>query len=161
MGLLDKIKAGTNHYRETVWPGSDETVLLRVLNMEDYTTVFQETDKLFKGISIGIANADDFNSEKENFMVYYSLTDPVSKKRLFKDITEFRKSVTPEIREILAEELDALHTEVSPDPYHVSNEEFDKLLFDLKKNSVKTVGSVSNIFTLRKLVVYLAAPPKK
>lgn len=161
MGILEKIKAGSNHYRETVWPGSDDPILLRVLNMQDYNNIFIETDKLFQGVVINLVNADDYNSERENFMLFYSLTDIETKNPIFKNITELRKVLTPEVREILAEELDALHVQVSPDPYTVSDSEFDKLLHDLKKNSALTVGSVSNIHTLRKLVCYLVDASRK
>jgi hypothetical protein len=161
MGILEKIKAGSNHYRETVWPGSEDSVLLRILNMQDYNNIFNEVDALFKDVTINMVNMDDYNSERENFMLFYSLTDSETKQPIFKNITEFRKLVTPEVRDILAEELDALHVEVSPNPYTVSDSEFDKLLHDLKKNSALTVGSVSNIYTLRKLVCYLADTSKK
>jgi predicted transcriptional regulator len=161
MGLLEKLKAGSENYKETVWPGTDYIILLRVLSAHDQNNVTFETEKLFTNnkVSVGVGTIDDYNAERETRMLFYSITDPETRTQSFKNITEFRKVLTPEIKEILAEELNELHEECSPSPYEIDQAEFDKLVVNIKKNVEETVGSVSNIHTLRKLVIYLASPP--
>ena len=56
--LLDKIKAGSLHKKEVKWPGSDQTVHMRVLNENDHLQSSLATDALFKGTPIAIQNMD-------------------------------------------------------------------------------------------------------
>ena len=69
--------------------------------------------------------------------------------------------LTPEIKNKLAEDLDSFHEECSPSPYKCTDEEWDKLVADVKKNAEQTVGNVSSIDTLRRLTIYLAKRRKK
>ena len=159
--LLDKIKAGSSHKKEVSWPGTDQTIHMRVLNENDHLQSSLATDALFKGTPIALQNMDHYNGELETQYLYRATEDPETGKQLFSNITEFRDVLTPEIKNILAEELDALHEEFSPDPLKLSDEEFDKLTSDIKKNAEATVGAVSNIFIARKLIIFLAKPRKK
>ena len=43
----------------------------------------------------------------------------------------------------------------------MSDEDFDKLLADIKKNAKETAGTVSNINTARRLIIYLAKQLEK
>jgi len=154
--LLDKIKAGSLNKKEITWPGTDQKVHLRVLNENDHLQASLSADKIFEGTPIAIQNMDQYNAELETQYLFRAIEDPETGKRLFNTITEFREIVTPEIKNKLAEELDSFHEECSPDPYKMSDEEFDKMILNVKKNAKETVGNVSNINTLRELIIYLA-----
>ncbi len=159
--LLEKLKASGYHKKETKWPGTDNIIHLRILNENDYLQASLSTDKLFSGTPIAVQNIDKYNAELETQYLFRSLEDPETGKQLFSNITDFRDLLTPEIKEILADELDSLHEEFSPDPLRMDQEAFDKLLNDVKKNAKETVGTVSNIFIARKLIIYLAKQHKK
>jgi hypothetical protein len=159
--LLEKLKASGYHKKETKWPGTDNIIHLRVLNENDYLQASLSTDKLFSDTQIAIQNIDKYNAELETQYLFRAIEDPETCKQLFSNITDFRGLLTPEVKEILADELDSLHEEFSPDPMKMDQEEFDKLLNDVKKNAKETVGNVSNIFIARKLIIYLAKPLEK
>lgn len=157
MELLDKIKAGSQASKEINWPGSEDAkIKIRVCNEQDFLKASQETDKLFQGTKVGAENVDQYSAEKETQLLFRAIQDPTTEKQLFTNILEFRSVLTPEIKNILGDELDALHEEFSPNPEDISNEDFDKLVQDVKKNA-EAIESNSNIFTLRKLVRYLVS----
>lgn len=159
--LIDKIKASSFHKKEIKWPGTDQTIHLRILNENDHLQATLATDKLFSGTPIAVQNIDKYNAELETQLLFRAIQSPETGKQLFSDITNFRDIISPEVKNFLAEELDALHEEFSPDPYKMSEEQFDKLINDIKKNAKATVGIVSNIYTLRKLIIYLAGQLEK
>lgn len=158
MDLLQKIKSGSQVTKEIPWPGDDAIIKMRILNDNDYLQATLAADKLLPKVSV--ANVNRYNAELETQLLHKSITDPETGRNLG-NISEFRQLLTPEIKSVLIDELDALHTEHSPDPNTLSEEEFDKLFLEIKKNATKTVGSVSNIHTLRKLVTILASKQKK
>lgn len=159
--LLEKIKSSSYHKKEINWPGTDNKIHLRILNEMDHLESSLATDALFKDTPVAFQNIDQYNAEIETQYLFRSIEDPETRKQLSNNITDFRALLTPEVKDVLADQLDALHEEFSPDPYKMDDEEFDKLLNDVKKNAKKTVGSVSNIFIARKLIIYLANQPKK
>lgn len=161
MDLLEKLKSSSYHKKEVLWPGTEHKVHIKVLNENDHLQSALAVDKLFKDVAIAIQNIDQYNNELEIQYLFRAIEDPETGKKLFSNITDFRDMLTPEIKNQLSEQLDSFHEEVSPDPFKMSPEEFDKLIKDVKKNAEQTVGAVSNIYTLRKLAVYLATPRRK
>jgi len=159
--LLEKIKSSGKQRKEVKWPGTDNVIHLRVLNENDHLQSTLAADKLFKETTIALQNIDQYNSELETQYLFRSIEDPESGKQLFPNITSFRDELTPEIKEILATNLDTLHDEYSPDPYKMDDDAFDKIIKDVKKNAKATVGSVSNIHVARRLIIYLAKQRKK
>jgi len=159
--LLEKIKASGKKKKETNWPGTNNRINLRILTDGDYLASTMATDALFKGTPVVLQNIDRYNSELETQYLFRAIEDPETDKQLFTNITDFRDSLIPEVKEVLSTELDALHEEYSPNPITMSDEAFDKLVDDIKKNAEETVGSVSNIFIARKLIIYLVKPKKK
>lgn len=156
MDLIDKIKAGSQATKDINWPGSENMIRIRLCNESDFLLASQQTDKIFEGTRIAAENVDQYSAEKETQLLFRAILDPTTDKQLFTNITEFRSVLTPEIKNILGEALDALHEEYSPDPETISEEDFDKLVQDVKKNA-EAIENVSNIFTLRKLVRYLTS----
>ncbi|GAG42418.1 unnamed protein product, partial [marine sediment metagenome] len=107
--IIEKLKAGSLHFAETIWPGTEERILLRILNAQDYSEILIGVENIFKNIVMTTSNVDDYNAERETWMLFHSISDVATKTRLFPNVSELRKCLTPEIKEILAEELDALH----------------------------------------------------
>jgi len=159
--LLERIKNSGKQRREIEWPGTDHRIHLRVLNENDEIQSTLAVDKIFKDSPLALQNIDKYNSEIETHYLFRTIEDPETGKQLFNDIIDFRESLTPEIKGVLAEELDALHEEFSPQPYKMSSADFKKLVSDIKKNAKGTVGSVTNIFTLRRLIISLVDQRKK
>ena len=159
--LLNKIKAGSDHKKETVWPGMDVKINIHVANEQNNLDASLATDKLFKDTTIGIANIDDYNGERETQLLFRVLKDPETGNPVFNNITDFRNLLTPEIKNILADELDSLHEESSPDPAKMTEDQFDKLINDVKKNVDLEAGNISSIFIARKLITYLVSQPTK
>lgn len=154
--LLQKIKAGTNNTKIIDWPGDESLKIeLRVLSGQDHLDSSLAADKIFDGTKVGIENIDNYSAELEIQLLFRAIMDPETNEQLFKNITDFRSSISPEVQDILGERLDALHEECSPDPMKMNDGEFDKLTADLKKNPKTTAGSISNIYTARKLIIFL------
>lgn len=156
MELIDKIKLGTNLTKEIKWPGTEEVVLIRLLSDNDYLMATKQTESVFGDIKIAVQTLDSYNSEKETQLLFRAILNPETKERLFSNITDFRQVLRLEVKEKLMQEFDIFEQENNPDYEKLSDEEFDKLLLNLKKKSNGTVGNISNIYTLRRLVLYLA-----
>lgn len=156
MELIDKIKAGSQATKEIDWPGSENKIRIRLCNENDFLIASQETDKLFEGTRIAAENVDQYSAEKETQLLFRAIQDPATGKQLFTNITDFRTVLTPEIKNILGETLDALHEEYSPDLDTISDSDFDKLVEGVKKNA-DIIDDVSNIYTLRKLSRFLVS----
>ena len=158
MDLIEKIKAGCQVKKTVDWPGAEAAkVDIRVCNENDYLQASIATDRLFKDSRIALENINEYNSEKEIQLLFRAILDPETGVQLFKNITEFRTLLTPEVKDFFAEQLDALHEEFSPDLTTISDEDFDKLVQDVKKNAVEALSTQSNIYTLRKLSIFLAS----
>ena len=161
MSLLDKIKAGSNYKKDTVWPGTEAAIKLRVLNEQDYNEATLATDKLFRETKIGMENISRYDGEVETQCLFRSIEDSETGGRITNNITEFRKLLTPEIKDMLATELDALQEEFSPDPVSMPDEEFDKLIHDVKKNSTDVLKNITGIFLAKRVIKSLVSQPSK
>ena len=156
MNLIDKIKLGSQAKKKIDWPGAeDATIQIRVCNENDYLQASMAADQLFKDVKVGLENIDAYNAEKETQLLFRAIQDPETNEQLFKNITEFRDLLVPEIKNFLSDQLDALHEEFSPELTTISDEDFDKLVQDVKKNAEEVIQTQSNIYTLRKLIIYL------
>jgi hypothetical protein len=155
MDLLSKLKAGTSHTKEIVWPGTEEKVLIRLSSDNDHMQSVLATDQVFSDSKINIENLDAYNSERETQLLFRVILDPETKKQLFKNITAFRDTITLDIKDTLATELDAFETECNPEIDYISEEDFDKLVTSVKKNVPNTVGNISSIGIAKKLITYL------
>jgi len=156
--LLAKLKAGSLNSKDIPWPGNEDLLIrMRVYNDNDHLKATLATDKVITNVTM--SNVERYNAELYTQLLYLVITDLDNKP--IGTIADFRTLLTPEIKKILIDLLDALHEECSPDPENMTSEEFDLLLNDIKKNVEETVLSVSNIFTLRKLVLSLVLNQKK
>jgi hypothetical protein len=67
--------------------------------------------------------------------------------------------LTRDEKKLLADEYMSFERECSPSPDNLSNDEFDRLVEQVKKTPGETTGSITSISTLRRLVTFLASPP--
>lgn len=159
MELIDKIKAGSQIKKTIDWPGADDAkVDLRIMTESDHLQASLEANKMFKETKIGAENVDTYSAEQETQLLFRAIVDPDSGKQLFKSMAEFRRALIPEVKDVIADELDRLHEEYSPEPTTISDAEFDKLVQDVKKNAEEVITKLSDINTLRKLSLFLASP---
>jgi hypothetical protein len=157
MSLLDRIKAGTAVRGDAEWPGiEDGSVKMRLCTENDNLQATIATDKIFSDIKIGIENVDSYNAERETQLLCKSIEDPETKKQLYKNITDFRSVLTVDAKNYFADKLDELHEKYSPSPSTISDEEFDKLVLDVKKNTDEAISELSDINTLKRLALFLA-----
>jgi len=157
MDLLERIKTSGHHKQRIKWPGSEEDIDMRLCAEEDYLRASIATDKTFSDTRISLLDKDAYNSELETQLLFRILENPETGKQLFNRITDFRMVLVPEIKDKLVEEMNKLHEEYSPNPVEMSDEEFDKLVVNIKKNVEQTIGNVSSLSTLRRLTIYMAS----
>ena len=158
MGVLEVLKSTARVEELIDWPdkNADVKVIIKTLTEQDYSEAKKETDKLFKERKIGVENADAYDSEFETQLLHRAIFDPEQKNKPLCNITDFRGLLRPEIKDVLAEKLDSLHKESAPDPYKLSDEKYNEIVAEVKKNAEKAVTSISNISTLRRLIITLA-----
>lgn len=156
--LLTKLKKGSLNTKLIKWPGTEEDIRIRILNEQDFMEASQATDAIFDatGRRVAAQNVEDYESEKLTQQLFRAIEDPVTAKPLTASITEFRKLLSSEVKAILVDEFRQFQDECNPDPLKMTEEEFDILYNNVKKNSEKTVGNISSIFIARKLLLIMA-----
>ncbi len=161
MGVLEVLKS-TARVKELIdWPDKNAgiKVVIKTLTEQDFSEAKRETDKLFKDRKIGAENADAYEAEFETQLLHRAIFDPENEDKPLCSITEFRGLLRPEIKDALAEKLDNLHEENSPDPDKLSDEKYNAVVAEVKKNAEKAVMNISSINTLKRLIVTLASQP--
>lgn len=156
--LLKIIKAGTKNKTIINFPGTDKKVELRLLSNQDTLDATADSEKLFKhlGIVPEFYNINSWENERAIQMLYRALHNPEDGSPISPDIASFRNMTTNEERRDLIDAYDALTAECNPSPDVLSSEEFDALIESVKKNPETTIGSCSNLQTLRRLALFLA-----
>ena len=163
MDLLTKIKAGTDHVKLVPFPGTTTNVALKILSQHDLQMAAFDTEKLFTNskIDLNMGTATEYDQEKATQILWRALRDPEDLvKPLCASITEFRKLLSRAEKEQLIDEYLTFEKDVSPRAETLSNEEFDKLVSDLKKKPDLTVLSSLNTQMLKRLIITLASQPK-
>ena len=162
MSLLDTLKLGTKNCKMVKWPGTDTEIAMSILSQQQIQDAVFATERLFKGekIEMNMGTADEYDSELSTQKLFRSIHDPKDMdKPVATTITEFRKALTREDRTVLIEEYLAFEKECSPSPDNLTNDEFDQLLSDLKKTPHETLGRITSISTLKKLLLIMASRP--
>jgi hypothetical protein len=137
-------------------------VALRLLNQEDHQSAAFATERLFQSekISISLVTAEEYDSEKATQVLFRALRDPEKlNDPICTSISDFRRMLTRDEKKLLADEYMSFERECSPSPDNLSNDEFDRLVEQVKKTPGETTGSITSISTLRRLVTFLASPP--
>ena len=134
MNILEKLKLGTDTYKDVDVPNIEGLkVRVKLLSEDDELQSVLAADNVFSGHKIEVQNIRKYDDEVETQMLYRCLKDPDTNKGIASNITDFRASMTPEIKEFFMSVIDDLKKEHSPNLNNMSEDEFDKLLEDLKK----------------------------
>lgn len=160
--LLQRLKQGSAATKMVMWPGTKQGVLMHVLSQQEHQDATFATERLFKSdkIDVNLVTANEYESEQVTQMLYRALRDPEKPQEpIASSITDFRRALTKDEKKYISDEYLAFESEISPSPDNLSNDEFDKLLSDLKKNASQTVGSISSTATLKKLLLTMASQP--
>ena len=99
---------------------------------------------------------DDFKEEKIVQALYLCVKD--SNNKTFCTISEFKKLITPELLVWLEDQHAILEEKYSPNIDNMSNDEFDKLITEVKKKPESTLSTISSIYTLRRVALCLVNP---
>jgi hypothetical protein len=160
--LLQKLKLGTDHTKLIDFPGTTQKVVIRILSTADLQMATFNTERLFKAekIDINIVSANDYDDERATQMLYMALRDPENQDEpIARTITEFRRSITKEIKSALVDEYLTFEKDVSPTPDNLSSEELDRTIAEVKKKPETILTSAISTAMLKKLIIILASPP--
>jgi len=160
--LLAKLKLGAKNVKLLSWPGTEVKVVLRVLNQQDFQEAAFAAERLFKSekIETNLMTADEYENEKALQILFRALRDPQDQdKPIANTITEFRRAITREEKKILIDEYLGFESECSPAPDNLSNDEFDKVLSDVKKKPQETISGITSMSMLKKLLLIMVSPP--
>lgn len=156
---LEKLKAGTRNTKTIKFPGTDNEVVLRVLsNAERQDAVFA-AEEHFKSRKIEIAATclDAYEDERTTQLLFRALRDCDNSENTFASSADsLRENLTREEKEFLTSEYTTFEQECSPAIEKMSDEDFEKLWEELKKNP-EPVLSFLNSGTLRRLIIFLAS----
>lgn len=153
--LLQRLKQNTPSKKLT-WPGTEEEITLTVANSHVHATASLKAAEMFKDVHISYHNMDDFNQEKLVQLLHRCVSD--SEGKTFCSISEFKALVNGELLTWLDEQHALLEEDYSPNVDNMSEDEFDKLVEDLKKKPEETLSGVCSIYVLRRLIMYLVSP---
>jgi hypothetical protein len=156
MSFLKNLKSGSNLRKTVTFPGTDKQFELRLLSEEDKRQAVFAADSVFKDNPVGFHNVNDYQNERSIQQLYRVCVESGTDTPIAANIAEFRSLLTGPEKDILVDEYNAFDSENNPSPNTMTAEEFDKLIFDLKKNLKETIGNISNLSTLRQLSIYLA-----
>lgn len=159
MTLLAKIKAGKNVRKTVLFPGTNQPLDFKLLSEQDKLDAGLQTDLLFKDTSVGFHNHNDYLNEKTTQLLYRACVETGTTTPIAGTITEFRKLITGRERDLLIDEYNEFDQEFNPSPNALSAEEFDKLMFDLKKKPETTIGTILNLQTARRVITSLVSHP--
>jgi hypothetical protein len=162
MSLIDKLKAGKNNIKQTVWPGTTEPVGIVVLTDAESQEAQFATELLFKqrGLDFNVATADTYQAEQNTQVLARAIFDLETKKPLFKNADELRGLIThPDVKAALITEYLDWQRDCSPAMETMTEEQYDALFAEVKKNP--SILTSSNSRTLRGLIIYLAERQQK
>lgn len=153
--LLQKLKSGTDNIKIIDWPGTDQKVALKILSQQELQDASFAAERLFKSqkVETNLMTANDYEQEKVVQILYRALRDPErTSEPICGSVSTFRCNITSKELDILSGHYVAFETECSPSPDRLSSDEFDKLLSEVKKTPDSAIGTITNIYTLRRLI---------
>jgi hypothetical protein len=163
VSLLEKLKAGKRNVRELPFPGTEQTVILQVLNSQDLQDAIFAAERRFKGAEMETSGTayDAYQAERATQILFRALRDPEDpKKPLAATADEMRKLLQNEETELLLKEYLDFERECSPNILKMTDEDFEALWEDIKKNPLLSSSSLSSA-ALRGLITFLASRPAK
>ena len=160
--LLETLKLGTDHVKLINFPGTDKKVAIRILSTHDLQMATFATERLFKSekIEVNMVSAAEYDAEKAIQILYLALKDPQNlDQSICKNVTEFRKALTKNERDILIDEYITFEKDCSSSLDMLSNEEFDRLVAEVKKKPETIQTNSLSTATLKRLITTLASQP--
>lgn len=156
--LLERLKAGISNKKTIMWPGTDISVTVRVLNEQDQLDATLATDKIFQlaGSKVERENIEAYEAEKNDQLLFRAIRDPEDDTPVASSITAFRQLLSEGIRKVLLDEVYTFQEENSPSPYNMDSEAYDAVLQAVKKNAERTVTNLSSVLLARRLIISLA-----
>jgi hypothetical protein len=159
MSLLATLKSGKQIRKTVTFPGTDVQFEFRLLSEQDKFDAALQTDMLYKDNPVGFHNHNDYLNEKTTQQLFRACVIAGVDLPIAASITEFRKLITGNERDILIDQYNEFDRENNPSPNTLTKDEFDKLMFDLKKKPEQTIGSILNLQTARKVITSLVSQP--
>jgi hypothetical protein len=154
--ILEQLKAGANNFKLVNYPGTDQKIAIKILSQREMQESLFAAERLFKNekIEINMLTAPAYQAEQATQILYRALRNPEKlDEALAPNITAFRQLLVKNEKDILVEEYEAFEKECDPKPNNMTEEEFDKLFQDLKKNAETTLSNIIDIHTLKKLML--------
>jgi hypothetical protein len=163
--LLSRLKLGSDNIKLVDFPNiNNQKIALRILSQKEIQEASFATERHFKSekIELNMVTASDYDTEKSVQMLFRALRDPEKlQESISATITEFRSLLTRQEISALADEYLAFESECSPSLDTLSGDEFDKLVSDLKKKPEQTIGNITSLQMLRRLLLTMVKQPVK
>ena len=154
--LLTRLFKGAKNTKQTVWPGTEEKIYIRVATEKDFDDATSECDTKYKDRSgMWAYNAATYDAEKANRILHKVITSDGEKARIG-SFDQFQVLLTPEVRDSLEDQWNSFQDECSPDPDAMSDDVFESLITEVKKKPEEAVQGIFSLFVLRKVSAYLA-----
>jgi hypothetical protein len=138
--LLSRIKAGSDNVKLINWPGHSpdkaSKVLLKILSQDEHQSAAFSTERHFKSekIEISMVTAEEYESEKATQILFRALRDPEkTSEPISPTISDFRRLLTKNEKEVLADEYLTFEKDCSPSGENLSSDELDSVIAELKK----------------------------
>ncbi len=165
MNLLEVLKAGKKNIKTLNFPGTDQQIGLTVLTDGEVQEAVFSAERHFKDkdIEITATTLGTYNSEVNAQMLFRAIVDPEKRKTdgtyelAFKRIEDLRLASSAQKAELI-EAYNDFEAQCSPSVAKMSDEDFDKLFEDIKKNPL--TGNSLNSSTAKRLIVFLASRPQ-
>jgi hypothetical protein len=158
--LLQRIKLGTAATKLTMWPGTDRPILMKILSQQDLQEAEFATERLFASekITVNLVTSDEYESERATQTLYRCLRDPEkSAEAICPTLADFRRILTRTEKQVLIDEYLTFEKDNSPRPGNMTDDEFDKVLTEVKKNPAQTMLDSYSTATQKKLITCLVA----
>lgn len=159
--LLAKLKKGKRNTKPINFPGTEDKVLLRVLSEQEQQNAMIAAERYLKEkeIVVSLSSTDLYLEEQSIQILYRALRSPDNQVAHFAaSPDELRELISVAEGNFLIDLYREYELECSPDPMDMSQDEFDGLVTDIKKNCDQTLSLVSNIVVAKKLITILASP---
>lgn len=158
--LLARLKAGRAAIRRVKL--GDVELGLRILTEQDYLEAGIATAAAMRQahLEVNLGTADTWEQEKASQLLARALVDPDTGRPVAPGAKGLREAVTREQREFLIGEYIAHEREFSPTSGVLSDDEFGRLLEEVKKTPATTSLDDSSFATLKRLVRFLADPQR-
>lgn len=155
--FLKTILAGKKIRKLVTFPGTDQQFEFRLLSDQDKFEAAMQADILFKEVGVNFHNIERYHYEITKQELYRACVECGKETPIAASIIEFRALTTGRIHDILVDEYNVFDQEFNPSPMTMSDSEFDKFMFQLKKTPDQMIGNISSLPIARKLIKSLVS----